>query len=347
VIIWLAVSNVVMMTNPAGSLINLKKPVILAAVIMMYWIVGYYPIHPVPKFNNESVLQTDDSLQFTAPGIAYTWSAPDWLDDAITNSSFDISLDVQPSAIEQTGPARILSISANTAYRNFTVAQQGVDLVVRLRRSEDTFNGVPPFVVPSVFNNLDRHALVVSVKPGKLSISVDGTIRLNTVLPDNALDSWAREYRLALGNEITFDRPWLGVIREATVDVNGRQQDYLRHGALVIPSTYYEQLQLDRIHMIPFYPWPYSPNIQDWVVNFFGFMPLGFLLVVFYPCWSRVWRVTLICFWVSLAIETTQIFLPWRHPGIEDLILNTLGGAAGARAGIKNLKQRKQKSIAG
>jgi VanZ family protein len=220
------------------------------------------------------------------------------------------------------------------------VGQQGGDLVVRLRRSVDTFNGVPPFVVTNVFNNLDRHAFFISVKPGMLSVSVDGITKLTAKLPDHALDTWAHDYRLILGNEITFDRPWLGVIREATIAVNGRRLDYLANGALTVPAIYYLQPQSDRTQLIPFYRWSYSPGaFKDWAVNFFGFIPLGFLFIVLYPRWSRVWRIGLVCLGVSLVIETMQLFLPWRHPGVEDLILNTLGGATGAWAGIKYWQQ--------
>ena len=68
---------------------------------------------------------------------------------------------------------------------------------------------------------------------------------------------------------------------------------------------------------------------------FFGFIPLGFLFVALYPGWSKVWRVAIVCLGVSLVIETMQLYLPWRHPAVEDLILNMLGGAAGAWGWIK------------
>ena len=70
-------------------------------------------------------------------------------------------------------------------------------------------------------------------------------------------------------------------------------------------------------------------------------------LYALYPGWRRVWRITLICLGVSLVIETMQLYLPWRHPGVEDLMLNTLGGAAGAWAGIKYWLQKEHDSITG
>jgi VanZ family protein len=222
------------------------------------------------------------------------------------------------------------------------VGQQGVDLVVRLRRSEESFNGTPEFIVSNVFTDLGRHVLDISVKPGKLAISVDGTNRLTEKLPDDAFDTWVRDYRLAMGNEITFDRPWLGTIHQAMIDVKDKRVDYLVPGTLAIPETYYLQPHPDRMSLVPFYQEYYSVSIiQDWIVNFIGFVPLGLLVVLLYPNWSNVRRAAIICLGVSLVIETMQLYLPWRHPAIEDLILNMLGGACGAWLGVEYCKTRK------
>lgn len=327
---------------------SIIKPAILVFVMALYLVAGFYPIHPLPEFANGAVLQENNVLRFPSAGIAYTQRAPEWLADAIAGSAVDILLDVQPTLINQTGPARILTVSENTGFRNITVGQQADDLIVRLRRSEATFNGTPAFIVANLFAEPDRHTVHINVKPGILAISVDGTKRLTAALPDHAFDTWARDYRLALGNEITFDRPWLGVIRQALVTVNGNRVDYLGPGELDIPATYYLKQKPGAAHKIPFYMDDYSLAVlQDWVVNFFGFIPLGFLFVVFYPGWSNVRRVAIICLGISLVIEATQVFLPWRHPAAEDVILNTLGGGAGAWVGIKYWKATRRQPVAG
>jgi len=319
---------------------SIIKSVVIAIVILMYLFIGYYPIITPPMFNNGAILSTEEGLQFPATGIAYTESAPDWLIEAINSLSFDISLDVQPKSLDQTGPAWILKISVNNI---IIVGQEGADLLVFLRSHDEIFNDTKKFVVRKVFDNLDRHILLISLKPGELAITVDGEKQLTAVLPDYAHNSRAHGYILTLGNKITYDHPWLGVIREAIFHANGRKLDFLKPGALELSGTEYQQFMFHRINLVPVYQQDYSiAQFRDWAVNFFGFIPLGLLWMLLYPGWS-IRQITIICLGISFVIETTQILLPWRSPGITDLILNTLGGAAGAWAGVKFWKDsRKQ-----
>ena len=63
----------------------------------------------------------------------------------------------------QKGPARIVSNSWNTVLRNFTLGQQGADLVVRLRTPKTGLNGIQPeFVVPGVFSNTRPQDILVT-----------------------------------------------------------------------------------------------------------------------------------------------------------------------------------------
>ena len=80
---------------------------------------------------------------------------------------------------------------------------------------------------------------------------------------------------------------------------------------------------------------------KDLLVNFFGFIPLGMVLVLLgIKMGGKVGSCTLVlavtgCFLVSLGIEITQAWIPMRLSDISDLLLNTLGGAAGAMAGVR------------
>lgn len=81
-------------------------------------------------------------------------------------------------------------------------------------------------------------------------------------------------------------------------------------------------------------PWPQYWTAFDFVSNFVGYMPLGFLLSVTALRWG--WRRGA---WVlgagvpavlSLLVESLQTFLPVRVPSNVDFCLNTAGGALGA-----------------
>ncbi len=76
----------------------------------------------------------------------------------------------------------------------------------------------------------------------------------------------------------------------------------------------------------PAWRWPDADG--DWVdaaLNFFAYLPLGLLLRPRLPFPAAA----ALAFTLSLAIELLQAFLPSRDSSLRDLLLNTLGGAAG------------------
>jgi hypothetical protein len=82
---------------------------------------------------------------------------------------------------DQDGPARIVSNSASPLLRNFTLGQQGADLVFRLRTPFTGVNGYPfEVVVPRVFAVRDRREVLVSYDGASLAIAIarhDGVSR--------------------------------------------------------------------------------------------------------------------------------------------------------------------------
>ena len=73
----------------------------------------------------------------------------------------------------------------------------------------------------------------------------------------------------------------------------------------------------------------------DVALNFFGFWPLGFFLCALVAGTRRFGRhplpvTVLFCFAFSLFLETVQVWVPSRSSDMLDLIMNTLGGGAGA-----------------
>ncbi len=97
---------------------------------------------------------------------------------------------------------------------------------------------------------------------------------------------------------------------------------------LSIPERYVvaQQVLLDS-------PWDaFEPTwgyVQDILINIGGFIPFGFTLSAFLAASGRVSRVTAIAvlagFFVSLTIETLQVFLPTRDSDLTDVMTNTLG----------------------
>lgn len=64
--------------------------------------------------------------------------------------------------------------------------------------------------------------------------------------------------------------------------------------------------------------------------NIIGFMPLGFFLPVFSRRCRERWYATVLCaYLLSYGIEMTQLLLRAGSCDVDDIILNTLGGALG------------------
>lgn len=92
---------------------------------------------------------------------------PDLLSQKLQESGeFEILLTVQTADLQQNGPARILSYSFDTGLRNFTLGQEGPDLILRVRSPMSGENGASPeFVIPEFFEDHD---------PQKIAVGFDG-----------------------------------------------------------------------------------------------------------------------------------------------------------------------------
>ncbi len=87
--------------------------------------------------------------------------------DITATSEFSMGAIIASATADQTGPARIVSISADPYHRNLTLAQEGADLVLRLRTPLTGENGMnPEWIVPNVF---------VDTKPRHVIITYNGT----------------------------------------------------------------------------------------------------------------------------------------------------------------------------
>ncbi|MEM9924268.1 MAG: VanZ family protein [Cyanobacteria bacterium P01_D01_bin.50] len=116
------------------------------------------------------------------------------LSQSISQSSeFTISTTVTTNKIEQTGPARIISLSNNSYLRNFTLGQQGTDLVFRVRTPLTGANAADvKLEVPNIFNDLKPHQIIITYSKSSLIIYVDNIANIHTL---NLLDLIPKEKR--------------------------------------------------------------------------------------------------------------------------------------------------------
>lgn len=185
---------------------------------------------------------------------------------------------------------------------------------------------MPSIFIPSVFsaNTLTRIAL--DVNSSEVRISINGRERFFKALENAPFLTWAPDYRFAVGNEMTFDRPWLGEVSTLLIVANGGDYDYQAGESLVLSDRYYlpPDLYMKRGRVT-------FALALEWFVNLFGFVAVGFLAAAAIRHWKfAVFTGVAVSLLVSATIEISQLWLPWRFSGLRDISLNVLGGGLGA-----------------
>ena len=90
-------------------------------------------------------------------------------------NAFTLRVRCATDDVHQGGPARIVSNSLNTGWRNFMLGQLGKDLVVRLRTPLTGLNGSrPEIVVPGVFSDTGPREIVMSYDGATLWAAASG-----------------------------------------------------------------------------------------------------------------------------------------------------------------------------
>ncbi len=102
------------------------------------------------------------------------WAAVTLAQRLAASSQFTLLLSLAAADLQQTGPARIVSVSATPYYRNLTLGQEGRDLVVRVRTPLTGFNGtLPEMIIPDIFRDREEQELIVTYNGLDMTVYVD------------------------------------------------------------------------------------------------------------------------------------------------------------------------------
>jgi hypothetical protein len=321
-----------------------------AAILAAYPLASFAPFHPLrwsfPKpVRNGAELLAQGGIAFPTPGVVRSVRPPEWVAAAMRSQRLELELRVRAFESDQTGPARIFTLSADPYYRDLTIAQEGENLILRLRTPGTDLNGVraddAPFAeLQGIFRTPAAWVEVhLGIEPGHLRISASAPqsgqrVEFETALSSEPLRDWDPSYLVALGNELTNDRAWLGEIQKALLRTDGASFDYAAadaHGALeASPERFWFSRQ--SFTLVPFSDF----KLQDALLNLVGYVPLGLLFGVVgwlregaRRGWPRFVALVLAVAAVSATLEFLQFAFPHRHPSTSDLLLNTLGGGIG------------------
>ncbi len=146
------------------------------------------------------------------------------VDQVSASNQVTVEAWVTPANTSQSGPARIVTLSTDTAARNVTLAQGGSDgdpgdrWTSRVRSTETSENGLPGLDSPagSVVADQLTHVTLTRAADGETRLYVDGQPAA-TGTSGGDLSSWDADQVLMVGNEATLDRPWLGSIHLVAV----------------------------------------------------------------------------------------------------------------------------------
>jgi hypothetical protein len=111
---------------------------------------GAKPEDPQPMLDGRHWLRTKWAVIYLAERL-------------IATSQFTVMLSESTADLQQSGPARIVSVSATPHFRNLTLGQEAQDLVVRIRTPGTGLNGtLPEYIFPDFFMDQAPHNLALT-----------------------------------------------------------------------------------------------------------------------------------------------------------------------------------------
>lgn len=159
---------------------------------------------------------SDGSLTLLKPTRLASQTPPAKLIKAVRESGeITLSAWITPANLTQQGPARIVTISQDSSNRNVTLGQNEARFDGRFRTNRTGANGVPSLSAGKV-SRAKTHVVFTRSRDGRGRLFVNGR-SVGTRDFSGSLENWDPGYRLALGNELTGDRPWLGTYHEVAI----------------------------------------------------------------------------------------------------------------------------------
>jgi hypothetical protein len=172
---------------------------------------GVEPALDLQIANNKAVKWGKGSLEVRGQTMIKSIKVPTKITKTVKGTGqLTVEAWIQPANLKQGGPARILTISKDISNRNFTLGQDGNKYDLRLRTSNASRNGLPSLASPVKSVSTELTHLTYTREPsGKARFYLNAKQVVEKNIPGDLKD-WDGNYRLALGNEFSNNRAWLG-----------------------------------------------------------------------------------------------------------------------------------------
>jgi len=176
----------------------------------------------------QRVRRRPGSLQVTEATLIRSEKPASRLFEALRRSNaLTVEAWIRPASTRQEGPARMVTLSRDSGARNFTLGQDKDIAVMRLRTTRTSTNGIPSLDGPSgSLKDKLTHVVYTRDRRGQARLVVDGKEVAKTNVAGE-LTNWDRSYHLALANELSGDRPWLGTFHLVAIYDRALSQDQI------------------------------------------------------------------------------------------------------------------------
>jgi len=206
---------------------------------IIYDVSGVTPVVNLNISDMNSVSWGNSELTVTQPTtIISSLVGATKLNSAISASN-EITIEawVVPANTTQAGPARIVSISVDTANRNFTLGQSTDSYEIRLRTTTTGLNGSSPAVsTPAGSLSVNPTHIVYSRDAaGNVIVYIDNVLVTQNTITGN-FSNWDQGYELMLTNEYTNNRPWLGTFKLVAIYSKALTPQEINNNYLVGPN---------------------------------------------------------------------------------------------------------------
>lgn len=161
--------------------------------------------------DTECVRRSDGSLEVLDETVIRSDTTASRIADAVRwSGELTIEAWIRPAKASMSGPARIVTFSKSGLERNFTLGQDDDEFDVRLRTTQTSTNGIPSLSTSDERVETElTHVAYTHDRNGRTRIYINGKTSSEMAVP-GSLSNWDGEFQLALANELTMDRPWLG-----------------------------------------------------------------------------------------------------------------------------------------
>ena len=174
---------------------------------------GEQPTH-LKVADPKAVRHSADGLEIVGQTLLQSEKSAGQLSQAIKKAG-EVTIEawIRPAKTDQSGPARIVTLSRNANERNFTLGQEGDKFEVRLRTAKTSTNGIPALASkPGSLRAEWTHVVYTFDRSGQARLYLDGQLSAEQKI-GGELSNWDGGFSLGLANELTKDRPWLGTYR--------------------------------------------------------------------------------------------------------------------------------------